>query len=173
MDLSEIKKLRIRAGMSQTALAQKAGVSQAHIAKIEAGKVDPRFSTVGRIMKCLQEEQRERCSKYMTRTIYGVQAEDSVAAAGRLMRQKEVSQLVVFRGEGVVGLITEEDLLRFKGDADSTRAEDAMSDSPPTVSKNTSADAVRDLLLEFPAVVVMDRERAVGIITKSDLIKRI
>ena len=150
--------------MSQTALAKKAGVSQAHIAKIEAGKVDPRFSTVERILKCLREEQKEHCSKYMTKTIFGVQADDSVAAAGHLMRQKGVSQIVVFRGEGVIGLITEEDLLRFKGDVNSTSSEDVMSDSPPTVSKNTSADAVRDLLLEFPAAVVMDRGRAGGII---------
>ena len=35
MDLTDIKKLRIKAGMSQSELAKKAGVSQAHIAKIE------------------------------------------------------------------------------------------------------------------------------------------
>jgi predicted transcriptional regulator len=47
-----------------------------------------------------------------------------------------------------------------------------MGDPPPTVSKNTSADTVKELLLEFPAVVVVDRDKAVGILTKSDLIKR-
>jgi predicted transcriptional regulator len=47
-----------------------------------------------------------------------------------------------------------------------------MSEPPPTVSRSTSSDTVKELLLEFPAVVVVDRDKAVGILTKSDLIKR-
>ena len=72
MELSDIKKLRIKIGMSQTELASKAKVSQAHIAKIENGKVDPRYSTVDRIFRCLKEEQKDHCSKYMTGRIYSV-----------------------------------------------------------------------------------------------------
>jgi predicted transcriptional regulator len=172
MELNEIKKLRIKLGMSQTDLAKKAGVSQAHIAKIETGKVDPRFSTVEKILRCLKEEEKDHCSKYMTATIFGVQVNDPVSMAARLMREKEVSQVAVFRGDAVVGLITEEDLLRFHGDQLDTEAEKVMGEAPPTVSKSASADTVRELLLEFPAVIVVDRERAVGILTKSDLIKR-
>ncbi|MDW5562778.1 MAG: CBS domain-containing protein [Methanomassiliicoccus sp.] len=172
MELSEIRKLRQKAGISQTELARKAGVSQAHIAKIESGKVDPRFSTVERIMRCLKEEEKDHCSKYMTETIFGVQADDTVSTAAGIMSARGVSQLIVFRGEAIVGLLTEEDLLRFKGDPQITPASEVMSDPPPTVSKNTSSDTVKELLLEFPAVVVVDQDRAAGILTKSDLIKR-
>ncbi len=172
MDLAEIKRLRQKVGLSQTALAKRAGVSQAHIAKIESGKVDPRFSTVEKILQCLKEEEKDHCSTYMTTTIFGVQADDDVSSSTRLMRKKNVSQLIVFRGERIVGMITEEDLLRFQGDPATTSVEDVMSDSPPTVSKNTSTDTVKEMLLEFPAVVVMDQDRAVGILTKTDLIKR-
>jgi predicted transcriptional regulator len=124
MELSDIRKLRQKAGMSQTELARKARVSQAHIAKIESGRVDPRFSTVERILRCLKEEERDPCSRYMTRSIYGVQAGDTVRAAARLMGQRGVSQLVVFQGDAIVGLLTEEDLLRFKGDPQETRADE-------------------------------------------------
>jgi predicted transcriptional regulator len=171
MDISDIKRLRIKVGLSQTALAKKAGVSQAHIAKIESGKVDPRFSTVDRIFRCLKEEEKDHCRKYMTAGIYGVQHDDSIASAGRIMREKGVSQVVVFRDRSVIGMITEEDLLRFSGDLGS-HAEKAMSEPPPKVSGTTSADRVKDLLLEFPAVIVMEQDQAVGIITRSDLIKR-
>ena len=99
MDLSDIKRLRMKVGLSQTALAKKAGVSQAHIAKIESGKVDPRFSTVDRIFRCLKEEESDHCRKYMTPYIYGVQHDDSVAKAGRIMSES-VSQLVVFAAAG-------------------------------------------------------------------------
>jgi predicted transcriptional regulator len=172
MELSEIKRLRQKVGLSQTDLAKKAGVSQAHIAKIEGGKVDPRFSTVERIMQCLKEEEKDHCSAYMTTTIYSVQASDDVSTSARLMRRKNVSQLIVLREGHIVGMITEEDLMKFQGDAHSTLVDEVMSDPPPTVSGNTSADTVRDMLLEFPAVVVMDRDRTVGILTKTDLIKR-
>ena len=172
MDLAEIKRLRQKVGISQTALAKKAGVSQAHIAKIESGKVDPRFSTVERILQCLKEEEKDPCSKYMTTTLYGVQVSDKVSTSASLMRRKNVSQLVVFRDKYIVGLITEEDLIRSKKDPQNVLVEEVMSDTPPTVSKNASSDTVRELLLEFPAVVVMDRGRAVGIMTKSDLIRR-
>lgn len=171
MDLSDIKRLRIKVGLSQTALAKKAGVSQAHIAKIESGKVDPRFSTVDRIFRCLKEEESDHCRKYMTPCIYGVQHDDPVSGAGRIMREKGISQVVVFRGRSVIGMITEEGLLRFSGDMTSC-ADRAMSEPPPKVSGTTSADTVKELLLEFPAVMVMEQDEAVGIITRSDLIKR-
>ncbi|HHT75476.1 MAG: CBS domain-containing protein [Methanomassiliicoccaceae archaeon] len=171
MDLSDIRRLRIKVGLSQTALAKKASVSQAHIAKIESGKVDPRFSTVERIFKCLKEEEKDHCRKYMTPFIHGVQHDDSVSMAARIMREKEVSQVVVFRDRSVIGMITEEDVLRFPGDLTSN-ADKAMSEPPPMVSGNTSADTVKDLLLEFPAVIVMEQDHAIGIITRSDLIKR-
>lgn len=172
MELSDIKKLRIKIGMSQTELASKAKVSQAHIAKIENGKVDPRYSTVDRIFRCLKEEQKDHCSKYMTGRIYSVNILDKAMMAGRLMHEKEVSQIAVLKGDAVVGLITEEDLLRAYKDLNNTTSEEVMDDPPPTVSKTTSSDTVKELLLEFPCVIVMDREKPVGIITKSDLIRR-
>ena len=171
MDLTDIKKLRTKAGLSQSELARKAGVSQAHIAKIETGKVDPRFSTVKRILECLQEEEKEYCTKYMTSTIYHVDLDDSAANAGRMMSEKAVSQLVVMHDEQVVGLITERDLLKYSGKLAEMLAKDVMSDSPPSVSKTASPDVVRELLLEFPAVIVMEGETAIGIITKSDMIE--
>lgn len=171
MDLTDIKKLRLKAGMSQCELAKKAGVSQAHIAKIETGKVDPRFSTVKRILECLQEEEKDYCTKYMTPTIYHVDTEDTAAEAGRMMSEKAVSQLVVMHDEQIVGLITERDLLKFSGRLSEVSAREVMSDSPPVVSKTASSEVVKELLLEFPAVVVMDGNSSVGIITKSDMIE--
>ncbi len=52
---SIIKKLRIEAGLTQRQLAELARVSQAHVAKIEKGRVDPRLSTVNRILQVLTE----------------------------------------------------------------------------------------------------------------------
>lgn len=48
-----IKKMRIEAGLTQNELARMIGVSQAHIAKIENEKVDPRLSTINKILQVL------------------------------------------------------------------------------------------------------------------------
>ncbi len=42
---------RRRAGLSQRALSQRAGVAQSTIARIEAGLVDPRASTLSRLLR--------------------------------------------------------------------------------------------------------------------------
>ena len=51
-----MRQLREEAGLSQTELARLAKVSQAHIAKIEGEKVDPRLSTVNRILFILRRD---------------------------------------------------------------------------------------------------------------------
>ena len=40
----DIRRMRIRAGLTQKELAERAGVSQSLIARIERGSVDPRLS---------------------------------------------------------------------------------------------------------------------------------
>ncbi len=171
MELDDIKKLRTKAGLTQAELARRAGVTQAHIAKIESGKVDHRFSTVERIFKCLRQEEIDMCGDHMSPQIYGVDISDSIAQAGMMMRGREISQVMVFDGPKIVGMVTEDDLLRHKGNIVHS-VQTIMGDPPPSVSRQASVDTVKELLLDFPAVVVMERETPVGIITKSDLIRR-
>ena len=56
---STIKKMRLEAGLTQKQLAELARVSQAHVAKIEKGRVDPRLSTVNRILQVLIEGEEK------------------------------------------------------------------------------------------------------------------
>ena len=56
-DLTLIKELRKRLGMTQHRLARLSGVSQSLIAKIESGRVDPAYSKAKSIISALQREQ--------------------------------------------------------------------------------------------------------------------
>ncbi len=47
----ELRWARLRAGLSQRALAARAGVRQSTIGRIEAGEVDPRLSTLTRLLR--------------------------------------------------------------------------------------------------------------------------
>jgi len=43
-EINEVKDIRKRLGLTQLELAKRANVSQSLIAKIEAGRIDPRYS---------------------------------------------------------------------------------------------------------------------------------
>ncbi|RLE74581.1 MAG: hypothetical protein DRJ44_07250, partial [Thermoprotei archaeon] len=56
----ELRELRKRAGLTQKELARRAGVSQSLIARIESGSVDPRLSTLRRILQALEDYVSEQ-----------------------------------------------------------------------------------------------------------------
>jgi len=57
---SEIKSLRIKMGLTQAQLAKLAGITQAYVAKIEAGEADPRASTLERLSAVLLRGKEEK-----------------------------------------------------------------------------------------------------------------
>lgn len=59
---SELRDLRIQAGLSQPALARLSGVRQAAISEIERGLIDPRLSTVTRLKSAIDKHNLARVS---------------------------------------------------------------------------------------------------------------
>ena len=56
----DLKKRRNELGLTQSDLAKRAGVSQPLIARIESGDVDPRLSTVRKILEAFEEAKKEK-----------------------------------------------------------------------------------------------------------------
>jgi len=50
---ASIAKFRLAKGWSQAELARQAGTSQSYVARLEAGRVDPQLSTVGKLARAL------------------------------------------------------------------------------------------------------------------------
>jgi predicted transcriptional regulator len=171
---NSIKKLRVEMGLTQKRLAELAGVSQAHIAKIEQGKVDPRLSTVNRILQVLKTGTEKRCSDIMTGGVMFAKPRDSVLKASEIMVKNAVSQLPVLDKGKVVGTITEESIIRnLRSNLADEAVRNVMNPSLPTVSEDTDLDAVLTLLEKSAGVLVMRGKEVVGIITRSDLLKTI
>jgi len=171
---SSIKKLRIKAGLTQKKLAVLAGVSQAHVAKIEQGKVDPRLSTVNRILGVLKPGQERKCRDFMTRGVIFAKSKESVFKASEIMVRNAVSQLPVLDGNRVVGTITEQSIVRnLKSDLASEKTGKVMDPPLPDVQEDTTIEAVRAMLEHSPGVLVKRGREIVGIITRSDLLKTI
>jgi len=169
---SALKRLRVEAGLTQRQLAELIGVSQAHIAKIEKENVDPRLSTVNKILRVLTEGEGKKCSDIMTRDVISAKPKDKILKVSQLMMKHAISQLPVLEGGKIVGTATEESIVR---NLSSTLAEESvekiMQAPLPSVSEDTSISMIQPLLEDYAGILVVRKGDIVGIITRSDLLK--
>ena len=171
---SSLRELRIKAGLTQKMLAALVGVSQPHIAKIEQGKVDPRLSTVNRILGVLQLGQEKKCRDIMTKSVIFAKYNEAILNVSEIMVRNAVSQLPVLDGSRVVGAITEKGIVRnLRSSLAEEKVSGVMDPPMPEVQEDTSIEAVRVMLEKSPSVLVKKGKEAVGIITRSDLLKMI
>ena len=178
----DIKRLRKKVGLTQTELAKLAGVSQSLIARIEKGTVDPRLSTLRRILEAIKlVEMRAKKAKSARDVMYSpvitIKSNEKVKKAIELMEKYAISQLPVVNDNGVpVGSITESTVLKklLSGDPEKIfqlKVEEIMEESFPTITPSTNIKDIQQLILKkYPAVLVMEKGKIVGIITKIDLI---
>lgn len=175
----DLRQLRKRSGLTQKELAKRAGVSQSLIARIESKTVDPRLSTVSKIISAITSVQEEKrtARDVMHSPVITIEASEIVRNAVDLMKKYAISQLPVLKDERVVGSIQESTLInRLSRSRNADRLFSSsvynIMDSPfATVEPDTNIDVVVNLLSKGnPAVLVMDLRRIVGIITKIDVL---
>jgi predicted transcriptional regulator len=169
-----LKKLRIAAELTQKRLAELVGVSQAHIAKIEQMKVDPRLSTINKILQVLTEGEKRECRDIMTKGVLFAKLNDSILKVSEVMVRHAISQMPVMNESGVVGTVTEESIIRnLSSNIAAEKVESIMDPPLPTVSEETSINAICPLLERRQGVLVTKGKKVIGIITRSDMLKTI
>lgn len=181
MDLptpADLHQRRTELGLTQSDLADRADVSQPLIARIEGDDVDPRLSTLRRIVNGLEaaEEDIVRASDLMHENVVNVSPDQDVHEAGSLMDEEAYSQLPVIENGIPVGSISHSDILSEGGaerDIGTDPVRDHMSEPFPSVPPNTSLEEIRSLLEHYKAVTVTDNGQTVGIITEADVAARI
>ena len=174
-ELSEIKALRKKIGMSQQELAKKSGVSQSLIAKIESERLDPSYSNAIKILNVLTSSDKKETIKVhsiMNKKIISVSTEDSLKKAIEKMKKYEISQVPVIDDDHVQGLISEITIVNnIENNLFELSIRDVMSDSPPIISINSTLEAASLLLRHFPMVIIANKGKIEGVITKADIIR--
>ena len=110
----ELREHRTELGLTQSELADRADVSQPLIARIEGGDVDPRLSTLRRIVNALGEAEGKlmRARDLMHTSVVSVAPDESVHEASRVMDENGYSQVPVVRDGTPLGLIGTSEIRR-------------------------------------------------------------
>ena len=172
---ADLRERRTELGLTQSELADAADVSQPLIARIEGGDVDPRLSTLRRIVEALDEAEGEivRAGDLMHEDVISVAPDDTVSDAVRTMEREAYSQLAVIKDGIPVGSISQSDLVHVEEGARDEAVREYMSESFPTVSEDATLEEVSNLLDHYKAVMVTKGGETLGIITEADIAARL
>jgi len=172
----DLRERRNDLGLTQSDLAEHADVSQPLIARIEGGDVDPRLSTLRRIVNALQEAEGGllRASDLMHSPVVSVEPDSSVHETTELMDEKSYSQLPVVRDGIPQGLISTSAIRqRTEDNVGELPVAEVMDESYTTVEPEATIDSIDAHLDHNDAVLVVEDGRTVGIITEADIARHI
>ncbi|MEM3693177.1 MAG: CBS domain-containing protein [Candidatus Bathyarchaeia archaeon] len=174
-----LREMRVAARLTQKALAERTGLSQSLISRIERGSVDPRTSTLRKIIDVLNSLviHSTYARDIMRSPVISVSGSQPLRVAVELMKKYDISQLPVMRAGSVVGSIQESTIIQKIAQVKDVsglfqESVDKFMEEPfPSISPNTPVEDLIILLSKgTPALLVMEGKRLVGIITKIDLI---
>jgi predicted transcriptional regulator len=182
--IEEIKKRRKMLGLSQKGLAERIGVSQSLIAKIESGKVKPSYEVVKKVFELFESLEKPKvgyAKDIKSSNVVWVSKDDKISYAVSLMFKHGFSQLpVIDKNSGMcVGSIYEKSIARKMFSLDNPkelygrRVEDVMEEQFPVVDEDTPIPVIAALLQYCQAVLTAKKGRITGIITNSDLISSV
>jgi len=177
--LEYIKQSRIKLGITQKKLAKLSGISTSMINQIETGRCKPSYETAKKIFEILNTMEGNSsikagdiCSKKL------IFAKNNEILYGILdkMRLNFVSQIPIFEGERIVGILTEDGLAKLmlekeEKDLKNMVAEQAMEPTPPIVDVGTPAKALVSLVRFAKCVLVSEKGKVIGIVTTTDILK--
>jgi len=161
--IAELRQKRKDRGMTQTALAQLAGVSQSFITKLEAGKVSPGYERVQRLDAAL-DEQVSTIEDYIEPA---VTCSPDTPARDAVRTVIDDGYVFVVRETVPRGAIYPTHLLSYtSGDPDGRTAESIMEGPVTEITPHTSERALRSLLSVAPVIAVVSDGDLIGAITR-------
>lgn len=168
--LDSIGRKRKILGITQQRLAKMCGISQSLLAKVESGNVNPSYTVaVGlfEMLEALEQNGASTAKDIMKKDLVVLSPKQRISDAAKIAKLHVISQFPVAFGGRLVGSITTKDMLDAPKDA---TVGAFLSDQLPTVSESTPVDAVKQLLKSSQAVIVLNKDRIVGIVTAEDLL---
>ena len=178
--IDTIKQIRTKLGITQKKLASMTGVSTSMINQIESGRSQPSYETAKRIFDNLASLEGQRsphkAGDFCSKDIVKLKPTNTLHDAIKKMHQLSISQIPVFSNSDVVGVISEDGIVKHLadlGEAELKKAKlaDTMDPVPPIVDFDTPANVLVPLIRYSKCILVSKKSKIVGIITASDTLK--
>lgn len=178
--IDSIKQLRTKLGITQKKLASMAGVSTSMINQIESGRSQPSYETAKRIFDNLATLEGKSSSHtagdFCSKDIVKMKPNNTLHEAIKKMQKFSISQIPVFDGKDVVGVISDEGIMKHLanvGESELKNAKliDTMDPVPPIVDFDTPANILVPLIRFSKCILVSKKSKIIGIITASDTLK--
>jgi acetoin utilization protein AcuB len=129
---------------------------------------------VGRVLALFQRMSELIIERFMTHSPHTIGEEQPLSIAHQLMREHGIRHLPVLHGGKLVGMLSQRDLHFIETlanvDPDTVSVSEAMSTDTYVVGPRATLSKVAEEMADrrYGSVVVMDKERVVGILTTVD-----
>src|ERR671912_140932 len=174
--LEYIKQTRQKLGITQRRLASLTGISTSMINQIETGRCKPSYDTAKKIfevLSTLEGKSAKKAGDICSKKIIFAQKDDILYSVLEKMRLNFVSQVPVFEGQKIVGIVSEDNLAKkmVENDEKNIKIANVMEPSPPVVDSVTPAKALVPLIRFAKCILVTEKGNVTGIITTTDILK--
>jgi len=181
--IEELKKRRIKLGLSQRKFASYLSVSQSTITKIENKKLNPSYELVKKafdILDSFGSPQIGLAGDIAIKKVVAIQDNDTISKAVQILQQHGFKQLPVRdKDNHWVGSISERSISnRLLKVANpkllmSREVSEVMDEAFPMIAEDTPISIAIPLLQHFQAVLTTKQGRVTGIVTNADLVRMI
>ncbi|TRZ71190.1 MAG: CBS domain-containing protein [Nitrosopumilaceae archaeon] len=172
--------MRLKIGITQKKLATMTGVSTSMINQIESGRSQPSYETAKRVFDSLAslegKSSSHKAGDFCSKDVVKLKPSNTLHDAIKKMHESSISQIPIFNGQELVGVISEDGIVRHLADVGESELKnaklaDTMEPVPPIVDYDTPANVLVPLIRYSKCILVSKKSKIIGIITASDTLK--
>ena len=173
-DISDVKNIRKRMGLSQRELAKESGLSVSWINQVEMSVIkDPSYLKIKKIFDLYEFKKtghEKTAGDICIKKIISFDLGSSIKDANKIMIDSGISQIPVFEKNLCVGMITDKIITSLVGSdvSDVKIVKEMLDIAPPRVSADTPIRALRSILEYFEYVLVEKDGFIFGILVRQD-----
>ena len=156
------------------------GVSTSMINQIESGRSQPSYETAKRVFDSLAslegKSSSHKAGDFCSKDVVKLKPSNTLHDAIKKMHESSISQIPIFNGQELVGMISEDGIVKHLADVGepelkNAKLADTMEPVPPIVDYDTPANVLVPLIRYSKCILVSKKSKIIGIITASDTLK--